>query len=638
VNAVTALKRLGLALAALIVIAFGSIWVLSFFISVDAVREQAKAEIRAATGLEPVFRGQSSVRLFPAGSVTFHDVLLADGKNSALVAERLVANLRFFPLLLGHVETADVMLEHPTITVDIERSGHSNWATLLDRLVRGRGDKLHARQPIFSAVRIQDGTVILNDKTKSSVERFDHVNMSLAWPGISKSFGATGHFDWRGETLEGSVTLADFSAALSGAASGIKLRLTGQHGKLAFDGNLSTKPTLKISGVLAADSPSLRKTLLWAGANAPPGGGFEKVAIKADTNVVGGTVALSNVNIELDHNRAEGVLTFAFDGRRTLQGTLAADMLDLRPYVSAIKFVDADQREWNDGHVSLDGMTGFDVDLRLSAATVLLSNAKLGRTAIAANLRDGQLVLTVGESQAFGGIIKGAITLGDIANGLNLKSQLQFSDVDLDSCLTQLFNLRRLEGKGNISLAVSGTGDSILGVTRTLNGTVNLVGTDGALVGLNVEQLLRRLERRPLSGGAELHTGRTPYQRIEIGLNITNGKVTVDDVKIEGSAVRLALGGSASIPARNLNLTGTATLLSAATGNDFELPFVVQGSWDDPIVLPDAQLLIRRSGAAAPLLNAVRGHLNRDTVRSAIERLTGQTGAAPAPADTAPQK
>jgi AsmA protein len=64
----------------------------------------------------------------------------------------------------------------------------------------------------------------------------------------------------------------------------------------------------------------------------------------------------------------------------------------------------------------------------------------------------------------------------------------------------------------------------------------------------------------------------------------------------------------------------------------FELPFIVQGSWDDPIMLPDPEALIRRSGAAAPLLNAVRERRSRDSVRSAIERLTG---AAPA-AGTAP--
>jgi AsmA protein len=137
-----------------------------------------------------------------------------------------------------------------------------------------------------------------------------------------------------------------------------------------------------------------------------------------------------------------------------------------------------------------------------------------------------------------------------------------------------------------------------------------------------------------LSGGSELHTGRTPYKQIAVGLTIAQGKVTVDDVKIEGAAVKLALAGSASIPARSLDLTGTATLVSTSADGGFELPFVVQGSWDDPIVLPDAQILIRRSGAAAPLLKAVRGRRALDTVRSTIERVTGQP-AAPATATEA---
>ena len=59
-----------------------------------------------------------------------------------------------------------------------------------------------------------------------------------------------------------------------------------------------------------------------------------------------------------------------------------------------------------------------------------------------------------------------------------------------------------------------------------------------------------------LSAGSELHTGRTPYKEIAIALRIVEGKATVDDVKIEGPAVRLAVAGSASIPARNLDLTG----------------------------------------------------------------------------------
>ena len=165
-----------------------------------------------------------------------------------------------------------------------------------------------------------------------------------------------------------------------------------------------------------------------------------------------------------------------------------------------------------------------------------------------------------------------------------------------------------------------------------LAGTATISGTNGALAGVNVEQLLRRLERRPLSGGNELRTGRTPYDRIAIALNVMNGTVSVQDVAIDGPAMKLAVMGTASIPTRALDLTGTATLLAPTTGGGFDLPFIVQGSWDDPVVLPDPQILIRRSGAAAPLLNAVRKNNARDTVRSAVERITGRPSS---PADAA---
>jgi AsmA protein len=49
-------------------------------------------------------------------------------------------------------------------------------------------------------------------------------------------------------------------------------------------------------------------------------------------------------------------------------------------------------------------------------------------------------------------------------------------------------------------------------------------------------------------------------------------------------------------------------------------------------MLPDPEALIRRSGAAAPLLDAIRDQNARDRVRSAIERFTGAPTADALPA------
>jgi AsmA protein len=132
--------------------------------------------------------------------------------------------------------------------------------------------------------------------------------------------------------------------------------------------------------------------------------------------------------------------------------------------------------------------------------------------------------------------------------------------------------------------------------------------------------LLRRLERRPLSGGNEFRSGRTPFDNLSVQVKIAKGQATVEEVTLRSSGVKLEIAGAASIPTRDLDLKGVATLVatSAADKKLFELPFVVQGPWDDPLMLPDAQSLIQRSGAAAPLLDALRGRNERDALRPDI--------------------
>ena len=628
-TAANGLKRLGYLLLAVFAVGIGVYIAAGYLISADAIRRQVLSEIRAVTGLNPTLGGEATVSLFPTGSVSFADVVLGDAKQPALRAERLTARLRIIPLLQGRVEISDVALERPVIAIEAEPSGKTNWSGLIEALARSQSQEA-PRIAAFSEMRIEDGTIVVRSPSQKFQETLTGVEFSLAWPSISKSFGATGRLTWHGQPLDATLTLADFPAALAGNRSGLKVRVAGNPLKAAFEGAISVSPTLKIEGTLAADASSMRNALVWAGQKPLPGGGFGHFAIKAQASVTGGTIALSNVNLELDGNTAEGVLTFAADGRKTVQGTLASDTLDLTPYISTVRLLTANQHDWSSGPITLDGLSGTDLDLRLSAANVIVSNAKLGRTAVGANLRGGHLVVTIGEAQAYGGVIRGSLTLANVDSGVDLKSELQFNDVDLESCLGQLFGLHRLEGRGNLAFAVEGTGDSVLAVTRTLKGTASLVGENGALSGLNVEQLLRRLERRPLSGGGEFRSGRTPFDKIAVTLKIENGTVTVQDVKIDGAAVRLALAGSASIPERDLDLKGTATLIGSGKTDAvaFELPFIVQGSWDDPIMLPDPEALIRRSGAAAPLLDAVRDQRTRDTARSAIERFIG----APVPA------
>jgi AsmA protein len=631
------LKRLAIAVATMIAAAFATLVALSFLMPAASVRDAVDREIHAVTGLEPVLRGSISISLFPSGTVSFHNVLLGNDPNGqpAVVADELIAHLRYFPLLAGRIEIADVTLVRPTISVSFLPGGESNWSGLIQSLA-------HALEPdpgrtaSFSEIGIHEGTVIVHNEYggKDLTDRLEGVEFQLAWPSISRSFGANGRFVWHDEPIEASLTLSDFLAALSGDRSGLKVRLSGAPLKVAFDGAASYQPALKVEGTLSVDSPSLRDAMHWTDASKLPFGGFGRFALRAQSTIGGGVVSLSSVNVELDGNTAEGALTLATDGHRAVQGTLAADALDLTPYVSGVRVLATNERNWNRLPISLDGLTDFDIDLRLSAASVKIAGAQLGRTAIAANMRGGKLDLAIGEAQAFGGTAKGSLGLVSTDGNAAVSSRMQFIDVDLASCLGQMFGVHKLEGRGNLALNLDGSGASVLALTSTLSGSASLTAHGGALAGVNVEQWLRRLERRPLSGNGDFRSGRTPFDQLTLNLKIVQGVVSVDDMHVDGPAVRIAAGGQALVPTRELDLKGVATLISSATGNEFALPFIVQGQWDDPIMLPDPQSLIRRSGAAAPLLDAIKDRTAGSAVRSVIDQLLASPGASPAPAAT----
>jgi AsmA protein len=318
-----------------------------------------------------------------------------------------------------------------------------------------------------------------------------------------------------------------------------------------------------------------------------------------------------------------------------LQATLAADALDFTPYISTFRLLASGARDWNRQLFDLDSLSMTDLDIRLSAARMTVGPSKLGRTAIGANLRNGALALSVGEAQIYGGIAKGSFGLSRTDAAADVKAQFQFTDVDLQACASELFGVNKLSGRGNLGVSLSASGSSPFGLAQSLDGTAMLTGHDGAIAGFNAEQLLKRLERRPLSGAGNFRSGATPYSNLTVAVKFADGVASIDDVHIEGPA-RVTLTGTASVPAREFDMKGVASLVNTDGTAGFALPFVVQGPWDDPLVFPDPDSLIRRSPATAPLLDAVKDKKTRDAVRSVIERFTGNKIPDKMPEDAAP--
>ena len=217
----------------------------------------------------------------------------------------------------------------------------------------------------------------------------------------------------------------------------------------------------------------------------------------------------------------------------------------------------------------------------------------------------------------YGGIAKGSFGIARSDAVADIKAQFQFTDVDLQACASELFGVTKLSGRGNLKVSLAASGSSPFGLAPSLDGSATLIGHDGAIAGFNVEQLLKRLERRPLSGGGNLRSGSTPYDNPDRLGELQRRHRHRRGHPRRGPGGAPDLTGTASVPSREYDLKGVASLTPAANAAS-RIRTAVRGA--GPVGRsPD----LPRSGkpdpplaGAAPLLDAVKDRKTRDAVRS----------------------
>lgn len=612
------LQRLVLGLVAALLLAGVAIFSLPFFLSEQQLRDEVTRSILAATGVRPNIQGEARLALLPRPAIQLTEVRLDDGSQNGLVIGSLQATVQVLPLLYGKVQIASLTLQRPRLSLEFTRDG---------KFVGGL--PINSPMPADEEVpelRVVDGTVLLRVQGRERVEIFSNVQASLSWSGAALT--TTGTFVLRNQPASASLVIADTSALARGERSALRARIEALPLRVAFEGGVAMRERLLADGSLSAESPSLRQALTWFDIAPPSAQGFGRFSLKTAASLTPVALALSNFALELDGNHIDGAISFKRDSEVLhVQGSLASTTTDLTKYEGIFPLSSATGRDWNTQPLDLDPLQKVELDLRLSSGKLLMGRIEIGKAAIAIGLKNRVLSVSIGEALFFGGTLRGNASLL-VANEIpEIRIDASLANVDLERGLTGLTGFNRLEGKGAIALQLAGRGRSVQEIVRTLAGDASLLMKRGALTGINAELVLRRLERRPLSGTGDLRGGRTLFDELSAKLKVDQGVAKLGFLEISSPILRVKLGGDASIARREFDLRGIASLVRTAQGGTpaaaFELPFMIQGNWENPYLLPDPEALIRHSGAAAPLLDAVRGRAAREAMRNVIETVTG---------------
>lgn len=614
----------GLALALLAAMAF-----VPMLVSKSDLRRLSTDAIMQATGQMAALDGEAEFKLFPLPQVHLTRVVFPLPGGGTLDAEGAVANLKLMPLLVGRIEVADVALERPTLVVTSTASAPPVAVAAL--VVAKDAPEL----------RLTKGTVVLRSRDGLTREIINGIDARLVRTAGGAGASLSAAFIWRDVECEARISIANVLDFLTGKAADTRVELATGGSWARFRGTASGGRKPGATGDVSGETPSLRGLLTWIGVEPPTAGGLKHFAFSGKVQATEDSAAFTAVTLKLDGNQTEGALSAKLEaGHPTIQGTFATDRLDVTPYGRMI-LADSATNVWDRTPLDLRTLNRLDLDLRFSAASVTADASTFERVATSAMIRSGRLTVAVGTAQAWGGDIRASLSVGPNANGgAMVRAEAEGNKVALLPALDDIMGVRRLDGTGDLEVQLEGSGVSILDIAQSLNGHIELTGANGAVLGIDVAQVLNRIERRPLSGGGDLRGGKTAYDTLAAKIRLDGGTATIEEASIRGKQVSLSLAGNVSVARREIDLKGEAILLSPAPATgaerpkpDFDLPFMVQGPWSGAFVVLDPQMLIRRSGAAQPLLEAVRNRTNGEAaVRSVIEQLAKPSALPPVPA------
>lgn len=596
------MKRIGLALAtiAAALVAFAA--VIAWAVPEDALRRAVSGQIEALTGRSPVIDGPVRLVFVPVPGISVEKIAIPGlpGTPPLLEADAAVGTLDFAALLTGRVRVADLTLFGPHIALVADDKGNSSWGFHTGALAEIAAKNPNVRLPL-SSIRLLNGTITYIDLGSGRTARIDVPDATLDWPSPQGDMSLVGMVSWGGHSLDLFAKIADAAVLVAGGQSDIRCKLNGDLVNLAVRGALSSDGRLE--GSLNATGPSLRQMVRWLGLRLGEGKSIGEFKLQSPAVIDAKSIALSAVQLELDGNQADGALNVRFDGPRPkISGTLAADTLDISSYSSEWALVDSSPGRWRREPIDLASLALADIDLRLSAGDAVMDKVRLGHIAAAIVASKGLMELSLGEVAAYGGTLKGRLTMALTGDVPKVGANLSFEEVEMGRALGDFLAFHRLEGIGKGSIEVTAVGRSIEDLAASLVGQASFTVRNGALIGVDLADVMRRIERRPLTATLEPRSGRTAFETGAVSFAIDGGVARTTDARLDGGALTVALGGSAGVKARDFDLAGEASFSSNEAGPPFTLPFKITGQWDDPSVSPDPDALIRRSGAAAPLL------------------------------------
>jgi AsmA protein len=644
------MRRFILILLVLIVAVVAAALVLPSLIPAEELRTRAETAASDTLGRQVSLDGDIRLQLLPTVQVRAETASIANeagfGEEPFAEMAEMRVTVALLPLISRRIEVREFVLIDPVIRLQ-SQGGRNNWTLGTPGEAEAAApptDGGFVRQPgtlpfeaSFGDVRIENGTVTFTDSGQT--RRFDAVNLAVALPSVDEEIALTGSFDADGRPMGFEARLGSLRGAFEGAETALFVSLDGPLADLSFDGQIDEGETFVVRGEVDMDLP-LPALAAYAGAELPEGDVFQRFAARADLIGDADSIALTNARLTFDAVNAAGDVTLWLNRERPdLVGTLETANLDITPYIPADDAPSGAGSEgagvapWSETPMDLTPLRLVDADLTIQAGRFKARDVEATSVVVTAELTNGRLVTNLTGFDLYGG--QGVVNA--VVNARRpTPSYSFFADVDnLEALpfLTAAAGFDRLAGLGGVRLDLDAAGASPAAIMASLSGDGDFNFADGALVGVNLAQVIRTVQNAIATG--ELPAGFSEQQQTDFTslggtFTVEAGQVQNIDLAMLSPLIRVDGRGVVNLSGQTIDYRLSPRAVTSLTGQGGEpdlqgvgVPILLRGDFNNVSVGIDFPALVQELARAQatgalddvlgddPLSDAVRGLLNR---------------------------
>jgi AsmA protein len=612
-------------LAAIVVIA---VIVLSMVIDVEKYKPQIEQQVAKATGRSFRLGGDLKPSFFPWIGVRLSDLHLGNPSGfkepDFVSVESFEVRVKLLPLLSRSIEVKRFVMNQPTIVLERRKDGSTSWAGLgqagqtptpkaQQQPPAASGGELPITGLVVEEFAITDGLVVWIDQAAGVRKEVEQINLALSDVSLDKPVGITfsALADKKPVSLTGSIGPVGSQPGKEPLPLDIALRLLDE-----LDVRLKGRvdPSASPAGfdlALAVSDFSPRKLMERLGQKLPlettDPAVLSTVGMSLNLKGTPDAVAVSDGTLRLDDSRATFSAKASEFAKPNLSVDLQLDAIDLDRYLPPATQkgeAPADKKPPADAatkKTDYGPLRRLVMDARLGVGDLKVKKARMQNIEVRVVAHNGIIQLDPLKLDLYQGSLNGKSTVNVQKDQPATRLQMGLKGVQAGTLVKEMMAKELIEGALNADLDLRFDGDGPDRIRQTLGGKGDLRFNDGAIVGIDLADMVRNVQTAFGLSQKPTEKPRTDFSELLLPFTITDGLFKTDASRLNSPLLRVLAAGRADLARETLDFRVEPKFVATLKGQGdaveragVQVPVLISGSFAAPTFKPDLTALLNQ--------------------------------------------